>query len=78
MAIDPRLYEKYSGRSGDPYKRLGEALSRSAAQNQSLSAAKDKTYMQRRMEAKFKLKLAWAAITGGVALVVLLWRAITG
>jgi hypothetical protein len=30
MAIDPRLYEKYSGRSGDPYKRLGEALARDA------------------------------------------------
>lgn len=30
MAIDPRLYEKYSGRSGDPYKRLGEALARSS------------------------------------------------
>jgi hypothetical protein len=30
MAIDPKLYEKYSGRSGDPYKRLGEALAKSA------------------------------------------------
>lgn len=28
MAIDPRLYEKYSGKSGDPYKRLGEALAK--------------------------------------------------
>lgn len=26
MAIDPKLYEKYSGRKGDPYARLGEAL----------------------------------------------------
>ncbi len=30
MAIDPRLYEKYSGRSGDPYKRLGEVLAKDA------------------------------------------------
>jgi len=30
VAIDPRLYEKYSGRSGDPYKRLGEALAKSS------------------------------------------------
>ena len=30
MTIDPRLYEKYSGRSGDPYKRLGEALAKSS------------------------------------------------
>lgn len=28
MAIDPRLYEKYSGRKGDPYTRLGEALAK--------------------------------------------------
>lgn len=26
MAIDPRIYTKYSGRSGDPHTRLGEAL----------------------------------------------------
>lgn len=37
MAIDPRLYEKYSGRSGDPYKRLGEAL----AQNVKAQHARD-------------------------------------
>ncbi len=30
MTIDPRLYEKYSGRTGDPYTRLGHALARSA------------------------------------------------
>jgi hypothetical protein len=30
MAIDPRLYEKYSGRSGDPYTRPGEVLAKSA------------------------------------------------
>jgi len=28
MAIDPGLYEKYSGRTGDPRTRLGEALAR--------------------------------------------------
>ena len=27
MAIDPRDYEKYSGRKGDPYTRMGEVLS---------------------------------------------------
>lgn len=26
MAIDHRMYEKFSGRRGDPYTRLGEAL----------------------------------------------------
>mgnify|MGYP001198081621 CR=1 FL=1 len=28
MAIDPMLYEKVSGRKGDPHARLGEALAR--------------------------------------------------
>jgi hypothetical protein len=28
MAIDPMLYEKVSGRRGDPHTRLGEALAR--------------------------------------------------
>jgi hypothetical protein len=42
MAIDPRLYEKYSGRSGDPYKRLGEALAQGAAQKSRLKEAKDR------------------------------------
>ena len=30
MTIDPRLYEKYSGRKGDPYTRLGHALAKNA------------------------------------------------
>ena len=38
MAIDPRLYEKYSGRSGDPYKRLGEALAQNAKSKQERDA----------------------------------------
>ncbi len=38
MAIDPRLYEKYSGRSGDPYKRLGEALAQNAKAKQERDA----------------------------------------
>lgn len=28
MAIDPMLYQKLSGRKGDPYTRLGEALAK--------------------------------------------------
>ena len=30
MAIDPRLYEKYSGRTGDPSTRLGQVLVKEA------------------------------------------------
>ena len=37
MAIDPRLYEKYSGRKGDPSTRLGQAL----AKNEKVKADRD-------------------------------------
>jgi hypothetical protein len=30
MAIDPMMYQKLSGRKGDPYTRLGEALAKNA------------------------------------------------
>lgn len=30
MTIDPRIYERYSGRKGDPQMRLGAALARDA------------------------------------------------
>ena len=30
MAIDPMLYRKLSGRTGDPQTRLGEALAKNA------------------------------------------------
>lgn len=32
MAIDPMLYERVSGRSANPHKRLGEALADSEQQ----------------------------------------------
>jgi hypothetical protein len=37
MTIDPRLYEKYSGRKGDPHTRLGEVL----AKDVKVKAARD-------------------------------------
>ena len=41
MAIDPMLYEKVSGRSGDPSKRLGEALAKSDRRGADRRAAKE-------------------------------------
>lgn len=37
MAIDPMLYQKLSGRKGDPYTRLGEALAKDAKNKASRS-----------------------------------------
>ncbi len=34
MAIDPMMYERLSGRKGDPYKRMGEALAKDARAKQ--------------------------------------------
>jgi hypothetical protein len=38
VTIDPRLYEKYSGRKGDPYTRLGQALAQNAKAQQERDA----------------------------------------
>lgn len=38
MTIDPTIYRKYSGRSGDPYTRLGEALAKDAKAKQQRDA----------------------------------------
>ena len=38
MTIDPSLYEKYSGRKGDPYTRMGEALAKNAKHKQERDA----------------------------------------
>lgn len=76
MAIDPELYKKYSGRSGDPYTRLGEALSQSAAQRQNTAAAKDKTYIERRIETNAKVNFAYWIVGGALALAILIWRLI--
>lgn len=38
MAIDPMLYQKLSGRKGDPYTRLGEALAKDAKHKQERDA----------------------------------------
>ncbi len=38
MAIDPMMYEKLSGRKGDPYTRMGEALASNAKSKQQRDA----------------------------------------
>jgi len=45
MVIDPRMYEKLSGRKGDPYDRLGQAL----AQNDQKKADRAEQMHQMRM-----------------------------
>ena len=41
MVIDPRLYQKLSGRSGDPYEKLGQALASQAARESARNQTPD-------------------------------------
>lgn len=70
MTMDPRLYEKYSGRSGDPSSRLGAALSQADARKSQLAEEKEGSFTERRIRAKQKINLWWlvlvlAAMAGG-------------
>ena len=78
MAIDPRLYQKYSGRSGDPYKRLGEALAAGSRQKSATQAAKDRSFSQRYTIGTIKWRL-WASAIGAIGFLLVLifskiWR----
>ena len=54
MAIDPMLYEKMSGRKGDPYSRMGSALAGSDAAQAARTAEKERSYTEKRMVAKYQ------------------------
>ncbi len=69
MAIDPMLYKKYSGRSGDPYERLGAALAQSSAQKSALKAAKDVPFSSRMYAARRKVKMI-TLVVGGIIVIV--------
>ena len=68
MAIDPMLYEKVSGRSGDPYSRLGAALAGADAAKSKRTTEKERSYMEASLIARFK----YQAIAGAVIAVILL------
>jgi hypothetical protein len=60
MVIDPRLYEKLSGRKGDPYDRLGQALADNSKREQSRGALKDRTAGELLVEGHVNaLKVRW-------------------
>ncbi|MBI1190083.1 MAG: hypothetical protein GC200_05305 [Tepidisphaera sp.] len=72
MAIDPMLYEKLSGRKGDPRDRLGQVLADDAKAKQSRERARDRAYSGPRMTTAFKAKAAFGAAGALVLMVVLL------
>lgn len=71
MAIDPMLYEKLSGRKGDPRDRLGQVLAEDVKDKESRRAAKESPYSERQVASYFKAKAA-AGVIGGVVMIVLI------
>jgi hypothetical protein len=71
MTIDPRIYKKYSGRSGDPYSRMGEALAKSTARSSQLKASKDRSFSHRYVSGAVKARL-WMGIIGSIVLLIAL------
>lgn len=76
MAIDPMLYEKVSGRKGDPYARMGEALAGADSAKAVRSAAKEESYTEGAMKARFKWQIICGAVAAAAVLIVILVRAI--
>lgn len=72
MAIDPEMYKKYSGRSGDPYERLGAALAQNDARKHQREAELGKSVTQRRLEAKFRINSGVWVFLGLVAVIAAL------
>lgn len=74
MAIDPLLYERISGRSADPSKRLGEALAQTAKPSKDhygeFSSAGSEVAI-----GFLGLRFHWWLSIGGsvLALIVLIW-----
>ncbi len=78
MAIDPMLYEKISGRSGDPYARLGQALAGSDAAKAKRVAEKDRSYTEASMLARYKLQVYGAGVGAVGLMIYLIVRGIFG
>ncbi len=70
MTIDPRLYEKVTGRMpGDAQKAYGEALAKSARSKSKTRAQAERSFSDRYVSASFKWHW-WASIIGSIVVIV--------
>lgn len=76
MAIDPMLYRKISGRTGDPNSRLGEALARSAKSKTRVKADRDRGFSERLVIGHLKTQWLISVIGGLIVLAFIFWSAI--
>lgn len=75
--IDPSVYEKYSGRSGGPYKRLGEPFFQNVKQQHRRTAAKDMSYCERSLIAHPKTRVVGWVIVAILAVAGVIWRSLS-
>ncbi|QYK46998.1 MAG: hypothetical protein KF838_09395 [Phycisphaeraceae bacterium] len=68
MAIDPMMYRKYSGKSGDPYANFGAALAQNDAQT---SRREQQRHANRSMRTSRSER--FQAVLFGLGIVVLLF-----
>lgn len=68
MAIDPMLYEKLSGRRGDPQTRMGEAMAQRDRAASRRGAEKNKPFSQRWIEMDFKVNAIVGIVLGLIVL----------
>jgi hypothetical protein len=76
MAIDRRLYEKYSGRTGDPHARLGEALAKSNAERSAARDRLDRSFSERYISSRFKVRAIISIVGALIAFGVVVWSKI--
>jgi hypothetical protein len=69
MAIDPLLYEKVSGRSGNPHERLGSALAGAEKSRSARLAQLDVPIGSRMTWSYYKYKIIFSGV--GVVLVII-------
>lgn len=72
MTIDPRTYEKFSGRKGDPMMRQGAALSEAAGKQAKRTASKGLTGSERLLIGHvyaYWVKIIMALVIGALVLI---------
>lgn len=78
MAIDRRTYEKYSGRTGDPMTRMGEALAQNAARRQANADARDRIRGRGIGYGYRRYRLICAVAAAIIALIAMFTRGVGG
>jgi hypothetical protein len=72
MVVDPRFYEKHSGRKGDPYDRLGQALASSDKRKHEREETMHNLKMASRMPRQWRMMFLEPKVAIGIVIVVVI------